>query len=551
MNIKTLGQLATTLINRSRFANVAGITFGGKRDLYEALGYQRQLFPMDYRSRYNRNGVAARIVECKPQDTWRGGGQLMENDDPSTDTPFETAWDELNKRLRVWPLFEKVDILAGIGRYAIIVLGAPGVMEEPLEKCSAQELKYLSVYAEEDAVVAEFETDQFNERYGLPKIYNITRTAVKTTAGTSTVTTKGPGKRVHWSRVQHVADGLLDDQVYGTPRLERCWNLLDDLEKVTGGGAEAFWKRADGGLQLDLDPMMDLDDAAVEEMKQQTEDYVHGLKKVVRTRGMSMNRLGSDVANFKDPVDSVISQISAGTGIPQRVLMGSEQGKLAADQDSIKYYRSIEARRLAFAETHVVRPFVNRMIELGVLPPSKEYVVQFSQIRTMDDDEKALLASKWAQLNTLPGGIVVLPNEIRERCLGLQPLTPAELPKPEPVAAPTPTKDEALLGVLEAAIEHNKMEVVEHILGIRVAKTAPELVSLTEQIKLLSTVTQPSLEPELRALTESIRVLAEREMPTPVVNVNVEPPTIVMPSPATKTVFERDKNGLLVSATKE
>jgi hypothetical protein len=31
-----------------------------------------------------------------------------------------------------------------------------------------------------------------------------------------------------------------------------------DLEKVVGGGAEAFWRRADRGMQLDLDPTIDV-----------------------------------------------------------------------------------------------------------------------------------------------------------------------------------------------------------------------------------------------------------------------------------------------------
>ena len=61
-------------------------------------------------------------------------------------------------------------------------------------------------------------------------------------------------KKVHWSRIIHVTDGLLDDEFYGFPRLQRVWNKLDDLLKVVGGGSEAFWLLATPTRQYDIDP---------------------------------------------------------------------------------------------------------------------------------------------------------------------------------------------------------------------------------------------------------------------------------------------------------
>jgi len=427
MNFKALETLATSLVARARFANVAGKTFGGDRDLYEALGYARVLNPADYRARFKRNAIAGRVVESKPEDTWRGGAELIEDDDVTTDTPFETAFEELNQRLKIWPTFKRADTLAGIGHYSIILLVAPGALDTPLESCTPEALVQLSIFAEEDATVAEWDIDANSARFGLPIFYNVKRTSM--TSRTS-INSSNIAKKVHYSRVQHIADGLLDDRVFGTPRLERIWNLIDDLEKVTGGGAEAFWKRADQGTQFDLDPTVNLEPAEIAALEAEVDEYNHGLKRILRTRGMKINSLGSDVANFSGSVDSIIAQISAGTGIPQRVLMGSEQGRMAADQDSVKYYRMIESRRADFADPQVVRPFIDRLIELGVLPePPKGYDIRWSQIKTMDDDEKATLAGKWVALNQ-GGNIVVLPNEIREQCLGLEPLTSEELDSP-------------------------------------------------------------------------------------------------------------------------
>jgi hypothetical protein len=416
----------STVMSRASLA-AGSVTFNGKRDLYDALGYQRLLRPWDFRMRYKRNAVAARIVEALPKSTWRGGGEIIEDDKPEVDTEFEKAWDKLNKKYGMWSMFQRTDILAGLGRYAIMVFGAPGDYEKPLTKLTMDTLLYLTPYSEEDASIVEFDVDRKSPRYGMPLFYSIKRVTTNTIAilpmvGVATPPSVGTGVglRVHYSRVQHVADGLLDDHVYGQPRLERSWNLLDDLEKVTGGGAEAYWKRADAGLQLDLDPMIELDPDEEEALEDEIEEYTHGLKRVVKTRGIKMNPLTSAVAGFKDPVDSIISQISAGTGIPQRILMGSERGQLASQQDRDNYSERVFDRRREFAEVQVIRPFIDRMIELGVLPEPKDpYEVRWPEIQNLDEVQRANVALSYAQINQTQGEVVVTVDEIRDRVLQL------------------------------------------------------------------------------------------------------------------------------------
>lgn len=426
MNIRTLA-----LIARAQLASAAGLTFDGKRNVHRALGYKDVLTCQDYRARFNRNAVAARIVEAKPQDTWRGGAEVVEDLDAEKVTTFEAEMDALNKRLKVWPVLQRADILAGLGRYAVIVLGAPGAMDTPLTTCTPENLKYLMAFSEADAPIQAVDEDPLSSRYALPTFYELRRAAVSAIRGNVT------GKRVHHSRIVHIADGLLDDLTYGTPRLERCWNLLDDLEKVTGGGAEAFWKRADQGKQYDLDPTMELSAEEQQRMQDAVEEFDHGLKRTIRTRGMKINSLGSDVADIKGPSEAILAQICAGVEIPQRVLMGSEQAKLAAEQDSVKYFRMIESRRANVAGPQMARPFVDRMIELGVVSKPTEYTVLWSQIRTLDDEDRATLATKWAQLKVGDQPVVTV-NEVRTKCLGIEPMEASELPAPE---APKPGPD--------------------------------------------------------------------------------------------------------------
>lgn len=430
-----LRSLTEGMTFRSHLANVASILFGGRRNMYKSLGYKRNLEPADYRSRYKRNAVANRLVKALPKATWRGGLDIVEDEDPTTETTFEAAYADLDQRLKIESVLERADILAGIGRYAIVLIGGPGELETPLENCTADEITYLQPYAEEDARIERYETDKNNERFGLPLFYTITRTQIVAAQVTNSVTV---GRRVHYTRVLHVADGLLDDSIFGEPRLECVWNLLDDLEKVTGGGAEAFWRRADQGRLFDLDPMLTVDEPSKDALKQQLKEYEHDLRRNLFTRGVKVESLGSDVADFSRSADSIISQISAGTGIPQRILMGSERGQLASTQDRSNWDDRVADRRLSYADPWVVRPLLDSFIALGVLPEPQAgaYDVRFSAIRVMDDAQRSAIAKDWAALNQSMGETVVTPNDIRVRVLGLTEL--GDVLGAEPGSQPSP-----------------------------------------------------------------------------------------------------------------
>src|SRR4051812_11193065 len=112
---------ASDLAARSKFARWAGKTFGGERDMYEVLGFKRELGIDDYRLRYERGGIAGRIIEVKPESTWQGIGEVVENEDSKRQTTFEKTWQDLNTVHDFWSIFFHVDVLAGLGRYGAIL----------------------------------------------------------------------------------------------------------------------------------------------------------------------------------------------------------------------------------------------------------------------------------------------------------------------------------------------------------------------------------------------------------------------------------------------
>lgn len=385
--------LMTTLsamLERSQFASRAGLTFQDpttgafKRDLQTQLGYAPKIATAQYRARYERGGIAERIVEAAPRGTWVGGIDVQETDDPDVVTEFETELEDLFEAHGMWSRLLRVDILAGIGRYGILILGAEGEMSEALEKINGPEgLLYVTPLAEDRALVGDYVKDPLDPRYGKPLYYQCT------------LSEDGTQKRVHYTRVVHVAEGSLESDVIGRPRLRAVWNYLDDLDKVVGGGAEAAWKRMDPGMQLDIDPEIMLDQKEETALSDMIDEYVHGLRRVVQTRGAKMQILSAGVSPFGANSDSLLDLIAGTTGIPKRILIGSERGELASTQDRSNWSDRITERRMEFAEP-LCRELIDRLINLGALPEPMTKDEQRAEAARIKAEEEAAKAAALA-----------------------------------------------------------------------------------------------------------------------------------------------------------
>ena len=440
----TIRTLSTVLLERMMFARQAGISFHGARDLYEVLGYDRVLTYRKYRARYARGGIAKRIVEAYPKATWRGGVKLFEgaeatDADRDGKTAFEQAWNDLEKRLSIWATIQQADILTGLSTYSAVLIGAPGSLTDELPKGTPEKLLYLTPFSggggpggdqlsrsmamDADCSIQTFDVDPASPRFGLPLIYRLRRTDLSSPL---------LNREVHWTRLVHLAEGLLGDRVYGSPTLEDVWNLLDDLDKVTGGGAEAFWLRANAGLHLDVDKAMGLPGPSgkatpglsPDERKalaEKAEDLQHQIQRVMVTRGVTATQLSSATANFKDPADAIVTQIAGTKGIPKRILVGSEMGQLASGQDRQNWNTQIQDRRTSYAGPCIVRPLVDRLVQYGYLPTPKEYIVVWPVMEDLTEDEKAELAGKLAMVSKNFGSTVFTEAEIRQICYRMKP----------------------------------------------------------------------------------------------------------------------------------
>lgn len=450
MDEGSLRALSTVLLERMMFARQAGYSFHGARDLYEILGYNRLLSYREYRARYMRGGIAKRVVDAYPTAVWRAGAEVYEDEDASTDTAFEKEWKDLEAQLGVWSRFQRAHILATLSTYSVLLIGATGELQTELPRGAPGKLLYLQPYSggggpsggdnqdnrgramNADVTIASFDIDPASKRFGQPQTYQIRRTAIQTPESQRTV---------HWSRVIHVADGLLGDEVYGTPAMEAVWNLLDDLDKVTGGGAEAFWLRANQGLHLDVDKTMALAPGATpaqgtkalpgltndqrKALADKAELLQHQMQRVMVTRGVTATQLGSDVADFSGAADAIITQIAGTKAIPKRILVGSEMGQLASGQDKDNWNTQVQDKRTSWAFPGLVKLFVDRLVDYGYLSKPKMYAVEWPVIEDLTQDEKVKLQLDMATVNKTQEAVVYTESEIRE-VTGREPLSDAD-----------------------------------------------------------------------------------------------------------------------------
>lgn len=426
----------SALIQRSLLAGSLGQQFAGDRDLYDALGYPLVISLEQYLGKYARQDIAGRVVDLPAIDTWRYAPDL--DDGGSEDTPLLTAWKELATAQPVWRRLSQIDRLAGIGRYGVLLLGLLDGQEldQPAKAGSLAgpaDVLYLRSLSEKSASILEIDKDSQSERFGLPLVYSVT-------LGESL------GSRpVHWSRVIHVAENTLEDDVYGTPRLERVYNRLEDLEKIVGGGSEATWKVMDRGLHADVRDGFTLSKDDADTLSDEIDEYMHNLRRFVRTSGVDLNQLGSDVVDPSGLFGIIISLIAAASNIPQRILIGSERGELASSQDQETWAGVIESRQQNFAEPVILRPFVDRLIWLGALPAAsaERYGVTWRSLLSQDEQKQATIGKlKTDALVAYAGqpaaAQIVPPGELREKWLDLPADIPPEYEVPEPEPEPVP-----------------------------------------------------------------------------------------------------------------
>jgi len=400
--------------------------YEGKRDIYKALGYKKSLVYEDFQKLYKRQDIAKRIINAPVEEVWKTPPAVIEKDGEDITTPFETEWDALVMRLKLWKTLARLDKLACLGQYAILFLGFDDRRElvEPVKKGS--KLLYAQPYSQKMITFGELEFDVNNARFGRPKWYQIEQNAVASVLGEKASLPLDVSRqvRIHPDRIIHVAYDVLENENIGSPVLEPIYNRLVDLELLAGGSAEMFWRGARPGMVAKAEADAYMGTEEVQDLERQFDAYENGMRRCLRVQGIEVKELNPQVSSPKEHAELQFSLVSASTGIPQRVLVGSERGELASTQDEEQWAKIIDKRRTEHVEPGILYPIAERLIELESLPTPKVFKWKWENLRTLNERDAAEVGriksetlARYAMVPTAE--LIVPPDAFLELFLGM------------------------------------------------------------------------------------------------------------------------------------
>lgn len=471
------------MLARRQAAMRAGLAYSGERDYYDTLGYDRDPDAGDFIAKFVRNDIARTVVSAPASTAWRARPRVVDDADEGTpeepETEFERAVEFLFDDFRLLHYLERWDIALGLGEYGLLMLGVRepdegNDLSDPLDEGELEQvnpedaraptadasggLAFLSVFTEASVTNIDLVNDPQEPRYGLPERYQI-----EFSTGEDTRT-----EWVHHSRVLHAAEDLLENEVFGTPRLLPVYNRIEDLEKVVGGSAEMFWRGARRELLLNYEGDRNPQDA--DDVRDQIEAMIHGLETVGTLQNTEVEQLGGDFPDPSGNVDTLLKLIAGETGIPRRILTGSERGELASTQDRATWLGRVSERQEQFCEPMLLRPLLDRLVQLGILPePSgRTYSVEWPDLFELNELEQAELRSENADAlaTAAPGGdpgqLADVP-EIREQIMGWDPERGAETSL-DPDENPERVEDEDDVGPTDEDLDEDALDEFEDVL---------------------------------------------------------------------------------------
>lgn len=432
--------------------NVLDLLTDPKRDIDAECGYPPEITIEDYRDMYDRFGIATRVVDLYPTESWMLGPEVFESEDMDDVTPFEQSWKDLAGQLRgqsfyegeegnpVWEYLQRVDQVSGIGTYGALLIGFDDVqteadLQKPVEgldkngfnnspKPGSRKVLFLRAFDESLLQVVEYESDPTSRRFGMPKMYHITFNDPRDSTDKTGVGLGSSTLVVHWTRVLHAADNLLSSECFGSPRQEPVFNHILDLKKLYGGSAEMYWKGAFPGLSIESHPQLGgdviIDKAAVRE---ELDNYQNSLQRYLVMNGLSAKTIAPQVVDPTPQIKTYLEAICITLGVPMRIFLGSERGELSSSQDSKAWNNRLMGRQNGYITPRLISPFVDRLIFAGVLvPPTDGYKVKWTDLNNLTDEQRATIAQKrvMSMAQYVSGGVesIMSPLDFLTRELG-------------------------------------------------------------------------------------------------------------------------------------
>ena len=364
------------------------------RDYDEALGYPTVVTPEMLEKEIESDPIAGRIASAYPDACFKVPPTI------AADEAFLSSWAVVNDRIDLWDAMYQADLNTGMGYFGIVVFGlADGrKLEDPVDPTRVSRLEYVRSFPQSCVKIQKWDTDARSRRFGSPVLYQVTIRSDSAEGGSASVRTQ----TIHHSRVLHIAEGATSSMYIGRNRVRRVFNVLINLKKLTGGGAEIYWQNAAAQYHINADKDADLGEEDVEKLKDQVRNMQAGLSRYMTTQGVTVDQLAPGLMG-SDPstqINTNVQLASAGSGIPKRIIMGSEAGELASSQDGDNWGERVTERSKKHVLPKIILPFIKRLMEYGVLK-GRFIKAEWDEADNLTESARAAIAVQKAQaLNT-------------------------------------------------------------------------------------------------------------------------------------------------------
>lgn len=389
-----------------------------KRVHAEEYGWPERLTFPDLLRMYRRNGLAAAAVNAFKSKTWQDVPVLRVTDKDDKLSSTEEAVAAHLARIRFWQQFAEADARSIVGDYGGLVLrfSDDKNMNEPLDKAVGITKLFAAIPCWQHQLrPAEFDTDTTSETYGEPTMWEYSENAV----GGDT-TSAGPRRRfkVHPDRVLILSrDGTINDR----SQLEAGYNAMLDAEKISGAGAEGFFKTAKNAPVISMEEGNGFEEMA-RGMGIDPSELTDKLNDVVKSwsagfdASLLLSKMKTEFPNITLPQPEefwniCVMTFSASMRIPFKVLIGMITGERASTEDAKDWARTNEARRSGEI-VPAIMTLIERFQKAGTLPAGA-WRVEWTSL--LDDGPDAMMsrAKTMSEINTSEAGEVFDVTEIR------------------------------------------------------------------------------------------------------------------------------------------
>lgn len=410
--VQYINQQFSTL--RLQMGQMLGVSHDNQRDIYSIYGYPRKISFNDMWLYSRRHGIANRITHGVAKSCWRDGFELFED---SEDDSGQVLEDELNKLKKsgLNKAIEQADILNRIGKFSVLFIGVPDGKDpkEPLGKVSGGKLDqvYFKAFAYDGIQITQQVTDAKDPRFGLPEMYQVQ----KISRGDLEKDTQQSSMQVHWTRIVHINEEALDSDIEGMGQLEPIFNRILDLDKTTGGAAEAYFRNARGKIAYEIDkdfaPTLLKDQGAKDAFDKGAKEFTNQWKDFVVASGAKVSSIDTPQYTPKDTVLAALWEISGYSGIAIRILTGEGAGQLAGSEDQLSYNALISGRQFVFCGPVIVFGALQILQNAGMIDLPEDYDIRFPVQQAVTEaqeseinNKKADTISKIVSSASLPGG---------------------------------------------------------------------------------------------------------------------------------------------------